>query len=118
MNKKASTRAVPAIESVSAHIAAVKDEAKQEPKAIFVRSRVNNTTFSLRKPVKDPKGYHLTINYKLQRHVDSKRHITGHVYVDGPRSRNVTGTTFTKEKESDDAAPKAELSKKTGPKKR
>ncbi|KAG5934375.1 hypothetical protein E4U59_006254 [Claviceps monticola] len=58
------------------------------------------------------KGYHLAIGYKLQRHVDSKRHITGHVYVDGPRSRNVTGTKFSKEK--DDAAPKAKLSKKTG----
>ncbi|KAG6286029.1 hypothetical protein E4U09_006934 [Claviceps aff. purpurea] len=51
---------------------------------------VHNTMFSLQKPVKDPKGYHLTISYKLQRHVGSKRHITGHVYADGPRSRNVS----------------------------
>ncbi|KAG5988051.1 hypothetical protein E4U52_006945 [Claviceps spartinae] len=52
-------------------------------------------------------------SYKLQRQVDRKKHITGHVYSDGPRCRNVTKTKFTKEKY--DAAPKAKLSKIRGP---
>ncbi|KAG6209274.1 hypothetical protein E4U50_003052 [Claviceps purpurea] len=91
--------------------------------------------FSLQNPVKNPKGYHLTITYKLQRHIDSKRHIraactrmalgvemsvSSQLTSDVRKSEKLrrpryckdtskwTGTKFTKEK--DDAAPEAELS--------
>ncbi|KAG6301576.1 hypothetical protein E4U09_005030 [Claviceps aff. purpurea] len=73
-------------------------------------SKVHNTTFSRVKRVKDPKGYHLTFRYKLQRHIDRKTHMTGHIYVDDPKSLNVTRAKLAPEK--DDTAPKADMSKK------
>ncbi|KAG6202547.1 hypothetical protein E4U35_005160, partial [Claviceps purpurea] len=77
-------------------------------------SKVENTTFSRVKRVKDSKGYHLTFRYKLQRHIDRKTHMTGHVnvYVDDPKSLNVTRAKLAPEK--DDTAPKADMSKKPG----
>ncbi|KAG6158466.1 hypothetical protein E4U37_005819 [Claviceps purpurea] len=75
-------------------------------------SKVHNTTFSRVKRVKDPKGYHLTFRYKLQRHIDRKTHMrdTFTWTVDDPKSLNVTRAKLAPEK--DDTAPKADMSKK------
>ncbi|KAG6205313.1 hypothetical protein E4U34_000133 [Claviceps purpurea] len=73
-------------------------------------SKVHNTTINQGERGTDPKGYHLTFNYKLKLHVDQRKHITGHVYVDNPRRLNVRETKFTPLK--DDVAPKATVSKK------
>ncbi|KAG6316674.1 hypothetical protein E4U22_006911 [Claviceps purpurea] len=89
---------------------AVKIVSQEEPYAIFVRSKVHNTTINQGERGTDPKGYHLTFNYKLKLHVDQRKHITGHVYVDNPRRLNVRETKFTPLK--DDVAPKATVSKK------
>ncbi|KAG6090974.1 hypothetical protein E4U31_007496 [Claviceps sp. LM219 group G6] len=86
---------------------AVKSEAKEEPEEILLRSGFHNTTFFKGERIKDTRGWHITISYKLKQHVNGRRHVAGHVYVDSPRHANVTEWQFDPEK--DDAAPKARL---------
>ncbi|KAG5944478.1 hypothetical protein E4U59_007154 [Claviceps monticola] len=75
-------------------------------------TRVTTFSSSREKRVKDPKGYHLTFSYKLQRHIDRKTHMMGHVnvYVDDPQSLNVMRTNFAPEKV--DITQKTDMSKK------
>ncbi|KAG6090872.1 hypothetical protein E4U30_007857 [Claviceps sp. LM220 group G6] len=89
---------------------AVKSRAKQEPEEILLRGGFHNTTLFKGERVKDTRGWHSTISYKLKHHVNGRRHIAGHVYVDSPTSANVTDWQFDEEK--DDAAPKAQLKDK------
>ncbi|KAG6146602.1 hypothetical protein E4U37_000201 [Claviceps purpurea] len=89
---------------------AVKIVSQEEPFAIFVRCITRRSTKGNVERTPSLKGYHLTFNYKLKLHVDQRKHITGHVYVDNPRRLNVRETKFTPLK--DDVAPKATVSKK------